>query len=94
MYMHGALGFLVNPNMCKIIVTFNRSISSLHKRLLARHSLRLFPTHPYQKEMEEGIIQLCKALFGHYTDTSGKSKPVNGDMAKLRYVLGLIRAAK
>ena len=46
------------------------------------------------KEMEEGIVQLCRALFAHYTDTSGKSKPVNGDMTKLRYVLGLSRAAK
>ena len=46
------------------------------------------------KEMEEGAIQLCSALAGNYMDTTGKSKPVKGDMTKLRYVPGLSRAAK
>ena len=46
------------------------------------------------KEMEEGAVQLCSALAGNYMDTTGKSKPVKGDMTKLRYVPGLSRAAK
>ena len=46
------------------------------------------------KEMEEGAIQLCSALAGNYMDTTGKSKPVKGDMTKLRYVPCLSRVAK
>ena len=46
------------------------------------------------QELEESAIQLCSALPCHYTDASGKSKPVKGVMTKLRWVSGLCRAAK
>ena len=45
-------------------------------------------------ELEEGAVQLCQALSGQYVDTSGKRKPVKGDMTKLRFVPGLTRAAR
>ena len=46
------------------------------------------------EQLEEGAVSLCKALSSHYKDTNGKLEPVNGDMTKLRYVLGLSRAAQ
>merc|ERR1711994_283720 len=46
------------------------------------------------KEMGEGAVQLCSALAGNYMDTTGNSRPVKGDMTKLRYVPGLSRAAR
>ena len=44
-------------------------------------------------ELEEGAVSLCKALSGHYKDTSGRLQPVKGDMSKLQWVPGLSRAA-
>jgi hypothetical protein len=45
------------------------------------------------KDLEEGAIELCKALVGTY-DQFGTKKKVSGDMTKLRYVPGLSAAAR
>ena len=39
-------------------------------------------------ELEEGAIQLCKALHGTYEDPHGRKHSVKGDMTKLRHVPG------
>ena len=46
------------------------------------------------KKLEEGAIQICKALWAKHTAVDGKSKSVGGDMTKVRYVLGLSYAAR
>ena len=44
------------------------------------------------KDLENGAIELCKALTGTY-DQFGTKRKVNGDMTKLRFVPGLSAAA-
>ena len=46
------------------------------------------------RDLEEGAIEICRALRGKYCDPTGKTRAVNGDMTKVRYVAGLSRAAK
>ena len=46
------------------------------------------------EELGTGAIEICKALWGKYTDLDGRSKNVGGDMTKVRYTPGLSAAAK
>ena len=46
------------------------------------------------KDVEEGAVQLLKALQGTYVTQGGKPKAVNGDISKLPYVRGLTPAAR
>ena len=46
------------------------------------------------KDIEQGAVQLLKALQGTYVTQGGKPKAVNGDISKLAYVRGLPPAAR
>ena len=46
------------------------------------------------EDIEEGAVQLVRALDGHYIDTKGKPRAVNGDVSKLQYVRHLKPAAR
>ena len=46
------------------------------------------------KDVEQGAVQLLKALQGTYVTQGGKPKAVNGDISKLPYVRGLTPAAR
>ena len=46
------------------------------------------------EDIEEGAVQLVRALSGQYIDTKGKPRPVNGDVSKLQYVRNLKPAAR
>ena len=53
------------------------------------------PQTPFTLEdFLQGAKQLCKALWGKYKDLDGRIKAVRGDMTKLRWVVGLSRAAR
>ena len=45
-------------------------------------------------DLEQGAIQLCKGLWSDYQDLDERTKKVNGDMTKLRYVPNLSTSAK
>jgi len=44
-------------------------------------------------DLQNGAIEICRALFLKYTDLGGKEQSVKGDMTKVRYVAGLSSAA-
>ena len=46
------------------------------------------------KELQEGAISICRALYGKYTDVNGKVMDARGDMTKVCFVPGLGAAAK
>ena len=46
------------------------------------------------KDLQEGAISICRALYGKYTDVNGKLMDVRGDMTKVRFVPGLGASAK
>lgn len=46
------------------------------------------------EDIEEGAVQLVRALGGQYIDTKGKPRAVNGDVSKLQYVRNLKPAAR
>ena len=45
------------------------------------------------EDLEQAAISICKALKGKYKAPDGKVRPVNGDMTKVRYAIGLHPAA-
>ena len=45
-------------------------------------------------DLQEGAKQICRALWGKYTDINGREQSVLGDMTKVRYVKGLSTAAQ
>ncbi len=46
------------------------------------------------RDIEAGAVQLVRALNSQYIDSTGKPRPVNGDMSKLPYVQNLSPAAR
>jgi len=46
------------------------------------------------EDIEEGAVQLARALNGQYIDSKGKPRSVNGDVSKLQYVKNLKPAAR
>ena len=64
--------------------------ASTHCREQEEHAHTTFTPDMFK----EGAKQLCKALWAKYKDLDGKMQAVKGDMTKLRYVLGLTKAAK
>ena len=46
------------------------------------------------EDIEEGAVQLVRALNGQYIDSKGKPRSVNGDVSKLQYVRHLKPAAR
>ena len=44
-------------------------------------------------DLQEGAKQICRAMWGKYSDINGRQQSVMGDMTKVRYVKGLSTAA-
>ena len=44
--------------------------------------------------LQDGAVEICKAMCGKYRDMNGQMEEVGGDMTKIRYVPGLSFAAR
>jgi len=73
-----------------------RSTLNLSRSLFCHSSRDRHGVHePISAEsLGQGAIELCKSLWGKYTDLDGRVREVRGDITKLRFVPGLSWAAK